>query len=132
MYISSHTKGLSRKNNQTSRSGLSTLLDVFIKFASPLHKHHHFKYFYGSIQSLICEVDHATSSCSPELGHTTPKSLSRQSQNYRTRDINCDSSPSFNLEKYALSVVLAKAGKKSCVVLHQGHNSKRRCSTLQL
>ncbi|KAG5595540.1 hypothetical protein H5410_036772 [Solanum commersonii] len=44
-----------------------------------------------------------------KLGQTAVKSLSRQNQNYRERGRKCDSSPNFNLEKNALSVVLVKA-----------------------
>ncbi|KAG5630399.1 hypothetical protein H5410_002116 [Solanum commersonii] len=74
------------------------------------------------------KVDHVTSSCYLELGHTTQKSLSWHSQNYGRRGINCVSSPSFNLEKDALSVVLSKAAtveKASSVVRCLSHNYKR-------
>jgi len=69
------------------------------------------------------------SSCYPELGHTTTKSISQHSQNYRRRDINCDSLPSLNLEKDALSVVLSKAAiveEASSVVHLQTRICKRR------
>ncbi|KAG5579672.1 hypothetical protein H5410_050299 [Solanum commersonii] len=110
MDISSHTKGLTRKKESNIK-----------------------KWFVNS-SWMSLSIDHVTSSYSPELGHTTPKSLSWQSQNYRRRDINYDSSPSFNLEKDALSAVRAKAAiieedalsVASSVVHLQNRNYKRR------